>query len=71
MYQNLTENPAERIEKILLELGYNLNDRGKYWQTNAVYRNGDNRTALQIWKDTGIYQTVSLFSNKREAFQDF
>jgi 5S rRNA maturation endonuclease (ribonuclease M5) len=56
MYQNLTENPAERIEKILLELGYNLNDRGKYWQTNAVYRNGDNRTALQIWKDTGIWK---------------
>ena len=37
-------------------IGDELADRGKYWQTNAVYRNGDNRTALQIWKDTGIWK---------------
>lgn len=46
----------EKIESILLELGYNLTDRGKYWQTNAVYRDGNNRTAIQIWKDTGIWK---------------
>jgi len=46
----------EKIETILLELGYNLTDRGQYWQTNAVYRDGDNRTAIQIWKDTGVWK---------------
>lgn len=47
---------SERIEQILLELGYNLQDRGKYWQTSANYRDGDNKTAIQIWKDTGIWK---------------
>jgi len=46
----------EKIETILSQLGYNLTDRGSYWQTNAIYRDGDNRTALQIWKDTGIWR---------------
>lgn len=49
-------NMQERIEEILTELGYELKDRGKFWQTNALYREGDNRTALQIWKDTGIWK---------------
>ena len=56
MSQTLIDDKPERIEKILLELGYNLSDKGKYWQSNAVYRQGDNRTALQIWKDTGIWK---------------
>lgn len=47
---------SERIEKILTELGYDLSDNGKYWRSNAVYRQGDNRTALQIWKNTGIWR---------------
>lgn len=49
-------NQSELIEKTLIDLGYELADRGKYWQCNAVYRDGDNRTALQIWKDTGIWK---------------
>ena len=28
----------EKIETILSQLGYNLTDRGSYWQTNAIYR---------------------------------
>jgi len=44
------------IESILSELGYNLEDRGDYWQSNAVYRGGDNKTALQIYKDTGVWK---------------
>ena len=44
------------IESILVDLGYNLDDRGEYWQTNAVYRGGDNKTALQIYKDTGVWK---------------
>jgi 5S rRNA maturation endonuclease (ribonuclease M5) len=55
-YLNSTEVQSDRIEKVLNELGYNLSDHGKYWQSNAVYRQGDNRTALQIWKDTGIWK---------------
>tara|TARA_R110001592_G_scaffold130031_7_gene343079 strand:- start:3646 stop:4719 length:1074 start_codon:yes stop_codon:yes gene_type:complete len=46
----------ERIQQILEELGYNLTDRGQYWQSNAVYRNGSNNTALQIWKNSGVWR---------------
>lgn len=44
------------IEETLLSLGYSLFDRGEYWQTNALYRGGDNQTALQIYKDTGVWR---------------
>lgn len=37
----------------LRELGYNLRDCGAYWQTAALFRGGDNQTALRIWKNTG------------------
>lgn len=40
----------------LINLGYKLQDRGEYWQTSAVYRGGDNPTALQIYKDTGVWK---------------
>jgi hypothetical protein len=46
----------DNIYETLTSLGYKLSDRGSYWQTNALYRNGDNRTALQIYKDTGIWK---------------
>ena len=48
-------SPAD-IKAILLELGYELQDRGTYWQTNALYRQGDNKTALQIYKNTGVWR---------------
>jgi len=51
-----TTNQTERFEKILIDLGYELSDRGKYWQSNALYRQGDNRTAIQIWKNTGVWR---------------
>lgn len=44
------------FETILLNLGYNIQDRGSYWQSSAVYRNGDNPSALQIYKDTGVWK---------------
>ena len=44
------------IESVLVDLGYDLDDRGDYWQCNAVYRDGDNRTALQIYKNTGVWK---------------
>jgi 5S rRNA maturation endonuclease (ribonuclease M5) len=55
-YLNSIDDQSERIEKILTELGYDLSDNGKYWRSNAIYRQGDNKTALQIWKDTGIWK---------------
>ena len=47
---------TEAIRDILIELGYRLDDRGDYWQTNAIYRGGDNRTAVQIYKDSGVWK---------------
>ena len=46
----------EKIKDSLSQLGYKLNDRGSYWQTNAIFRNGDNRTAIQIYKNTGVWK---------------
>ena len=56
MEHNHNNLSTEKIEETLIELGYSLTDRGKYWHSNAVYRNGDNTTALQIWKDTGVWR---------------
>ena len=47
---------TDDIYEILTSLGYALQDRGSYWQTNAVFRQGDNKTALQIYKDTGVWR---------------
>jgi hypothetical protein len=47
---------ASKIQEVLQSLGYKLSDRGSYWQTNAIFRNGDNKTALQIYKDTGVWK---------------
>lgn len=45
-----------KIQSSLLELGYELNDYGNHWRTKAVYRNGNNNSALKIYKDTGVWQ---------------
>lgn len=47
---------SDKIKDILQELGYKLSDKGSYWQCPAVYRGGDNPTALQIYKDTGAWK---------------
>lgn len=47
---------SDKIKDILQDLGYKLSDKGNYWQSPAVYRNGDNPTALQIYKDTGAWK---------------
>lgn len=47
---------STKIRSILEELGYKLSDKGSYWQSAALYRNGDNQTALQIYKDTGAWK---------------
>lgn len=47
---------SDKIKHTLEDLGYKLNDKGSYWQCSAIYRNGDNPTALQIYKDTGAWK---------------
>ena len=47
---------SPKIKSILEELGYQLSDKGSYWQCAALYRNGDNKTAVQIYKDTGAWK---------------
>lgn len=47
---------TSEIKEALIKLGFNLSDRGAYWQTNAIFRNGDNQTAIQIYKDTGVWK---------------
>jgi len=47
---------ADKIKQVLEDLGYKLIDRGKYWHANAAYRDGDNNTALQIWKNSGVWR---------------
>ena len=39
---------------ILESFGYKVEDRGTFFQTSARYRGGDNKTALCIYKDSGI-----------------
>ncbi|NDG52236.1 MAG: hypothetical protein EBY39_04300 [Flavobacteriia bacterium] len=47
---------SSKIKDVLEELGYKLSDKGSYWQSSALYRGGDNKTALQIYKDTGAWK---------------
>jgi hypothetical protein len=47
---------SSKIKCILEDLGYKLKDKGLYWQCPALYRDGDNETALQIYKDSGAWK---------------
>jgi hypothetical protein len=45
------------LKDLLNTIGYDqLRDDGSYWRTSAVYRAGDNKTALRINKRTGAFQ---------------
>lgn len=48
-------NESESIRSILEKLGFDLRDKGSYWQTKAIWRQGDNPTAIQIYKDSGVW----------------
>ena len=43
------------LRSTLQGLGYKLKDFGNSWKTNALYRGGDNTTALSIDKNTGRF----------------
>ena len=40
---------------VLEELGYKLVDCGDSWRTSAIYRGGDNPTAVKVYKNTGVW----------------
>lgn len=45
------------LQDLLNSIGYEtLTDNGSFWRTNAVYREGDNKTSLRIHKQTGNFQ---------------
>jgi len=46
---------SDKLKEILVGLGYKLSDFGNHWRTNALYRGGKNPTALQIYKDSGVW----------------
>ena len=46
---------SDKIKDVLQKLGYKLTDFGTHWRTNALYRGGNNTTALQIYKDSGVW----------------
>lgn len=46
---------SDMYKQILEEIGYKLVDCGKHWRTSAVYRDGNNATALQIYKNSGVW----------------
>jgi len=43
------------FQQTLESLGYKLIDCGDHWRTQALYRNGDNNTAVKIYKNTGVW----------------
>ena len=46
---------SENFQQILESMGYRLIDCGDHWRTQAVYRSGDNQTAVKIYKNTGVW----------------
>ena len=52
----------------LEKLGYQLQDCGNHWRTNALYRNGKNKTAIIIYKDTGVWKDFGT-DNQSKPFQ--
>ena len=62
----------DEIKDSLERLGYKLHDRGSYWQTSALFRNGDNQTALQIYKNSGVWKDYvegTTFNNFKKLIQ--
>tara|TARA_Y100001963_G_scaffold51299_1_gene71757 strand:- start:12605 stop:13531 length:927 start_codon:yes stop_codon:yes gene_type:complete len=47
---------SKDIRSILEDIGYtNIKDLGKEYRMSAIYRDGDNETALRVKKDTGYF----------------
>ena len=57
------------LKSSLESLGYQLKDYGSYWRARALYRGGDNSTALKIYKNTGVWTDFVASSSKSYPFQ--
>lgn len=47
---------SDEIKNSLEKLGYTLKDFGNHWRTKALYRGGDNPTAIKVYKNSGVWQ---------------
>ena len=47
---------SDQIKGSLEKLGYTLKDFGNHWRTKALYRGGDNPTAIKVYKNSGVWQ---------------
>jgi len=54
--QRQTSMNSDEVKEVLEKLGYSLKDFGNHWRTKAIYRGGDNPTALQVYKNTGVWR---------------
>jgi hypothetical protein len=54
MSQTSTVDPTQ-LKNSLESLGYNLRECGSFWRSSAIYRGGDNATALKIYKNSGVW----------------
>ena len=50
-----TLKTCDEYQGILESIGYTLIDCGDHWRTQALYRDGDNKTAVKIYKNTGVW----------------
>lgn len=57
------------LKSSLESLGYQLKDYGSYWRTRAIYRGGDNSTALKIYKNSGVWTDFAEGNSKSYPFQ--
>ena len=57
------------LKSSLESLGYQLKDYGNYWRTSAIYRGGDNSTALKIYKNSGVWTDFASNGSKSYPFQ--
>jgi hypothetical protein len=50
----ISVDPSQ-IQCTLENIGYSLVDFGNHWRTNALYRGGDNKMSIRIYKNTGVW----------------
>lgn len=55
-------------KEALEKLGYPLQDNGDHWRTRALYRSGKNKTAILIYKDSGVWKDFGL-DNQAKPFK--
>lgn len=53
------------MKEVLEGMGYKLIDNGDHWRTNALYRDGDNPTAVKIYKNSGVWSDFVRFESPK------